>query len=50
MAVQRAKSIGNIFTYKFYAGKDCFKAKRIRKDNKVFSLYRYLSLPTDGEG
>ena len=41
-AVQRTKSIGNIFTYKFYAGKDCFKTKRIKKDNKVFSLYRSM--------
>ena len=41
-AVQRTKTIGNMFTYKFYAGKDCFKTKRIRKDNKVFSLYRSM--------
>jgi len=26
----------------FYAGKDHFKTKRIRKDNKVFSLYRSM--------
>ena len=25
-----------MFTYKFYSGKDHFKTKRIRKDNKVF--------------
>jgi hypothetical protein len=24
----------------FYADKDCYKTKRIREDNKVFSLYR----------
>jgi len=42
VAVQRTKSIGNLFTYKFYAGKDCFKTKRIKKDNKVFSLYRSM--------
>ncbi|MCR4288988.1 MAG: zonular occludens toxin domain-containing protein [Candidatus Scalindua sp.] len=42
VAVQRTKSIGNCFTYKFYAGKDHFKTKRIRIDNKVFSLYRSM--------
>ena len=42
VAVQRTKTIGNIFTYKFYAGKDCYKTKRIKKDNKVFSLYRSM--------
>ena len=42
MAVQRTKTIGNLFTYKFYAGKDCYKTKRIKKDNKVFSLYRSM--------
>ena len=42
VAVQRTKSIGNLFTYKFYAGKDCYKTKRIKKDNKVFSLYRSM--------
>jgi len=42
VAVQRTKSIGNLFTYKFYAGKDHFKTKRIKKDNKVFSLYRSM--------
>ncbi len=42
MAVQRTKSIWNIFTYKFYAGKDCFKTKRIKKDNNVFGLYRSM--------
>ncbi len=42
MAVQRTKPIGNIFTYKFYASKDCFKTKRIKKDNKVFSSYRSM--------
>lgn len=42
VAVQRTKTIGNLFTYKFYAGKDCYKTKRIKKDNKVFSLYRSM--------
>ena len=43
VAVQRTKTIGNFFTYKFYAGKDCYKTKRIKKDNnKVFSLYRSM--------
>jgi hypothetical protein len=42
VAVQRTKSIGNLFTYKFYAGKDHYKTKRIKKDNKVFSLYRSM--------
>ena len=31
-----------IGTYKFYSGKDLFKTKRIRKDNKVFGLYRSM--------
>ena len=31
-----------MFTYKVYAGKDCFKTKRIRKNNKVFSSYRSM--------
>jgi len=31
-----------MFTYKFYSGKDHFKTKRIRKDNKVFGLYRSM--------
>ena len=42
VAVPRTKSIGKMFTYKFYAGKDHFKTKRIRKDNKVFGLYRSM--------
>jgi hypothetical protein len=42
VAVPRTKSIGKMFTYKFYSGKDHFKTKRIRKDNKVFSLYRSM--------
>ncbi len=41
-AVQRTKSIGNCFTYKFYSGKDCFKTKRIKKDSKVFNMYRSM--------
>lgn len=42
VAVQRTKTLGNMFTYKFYAGKDCFKTKRIKKDPKIFSLYRSM--------
>ena len=42
VAVPRTKSIGKMFTYKFYSGKDHFKTKRIRKDNKVFGLYRSM--------
>ena len=26
----------------FYAGKDCYKTKRIREDNRVFRLYRSM--------
>lgn len=45
-AIQRylnfSRCVGNLFTYRFYAGKDHFKTKRIKKDNKVFSLYRSM--------
>ena len=39
VAVPRTKSIGNMLTFKFYSGKDCYKTKRIKKDQKVFGLY-----------
>ena len=42
LAVSRTKSIGNCFTYKFYSGKECFKTKRIKKDNKVFNMYQSM--------
>jgi zona occludens toxin len=44
VAVPRTKSIGNCFTYKFYSGKDCFNTKRIKKDSKVFNMYRSMLL------
>ncbi len=37
VSVQRIKSIGKMFS-----GKERFKTKRIRKDNKVFGLYRSM--------
>ncbi len=46
-AVRRSNSIGKTFTYKFYSGDECFKTKRIKKDNKVFSMYRSMII---GEG
>lgn len=46
-AVRRSNSIGKSFTYKFYSGDECFKAKRIKQDQKVFGTYRSMIL---GEG
>ena len=44
VAVPRSKSIGKCFTYKFYSDKEHFKTKRLKKDNKVFNLYRSMKI------
>jgi len=46
-AVRRSNSIAKSFTYKFYSGDECFKTKRIKRDQKVFGMYRSMII---GEG
>lgn len=45
-AVRRSHTVGSYFVYKFYTGNDykdeCFKTKRIKKDQKIFGLYRSM--------
>lgn len=45
-AVRRSNTIGGYFVYKFFTGNDykdeCFKTKRIKKDQRIFRMYQSM--------
>jgi len=43
-AVRRTNSVGNMFVYKFYSGDECFRTKRVKKDQKIFGMYTSMVL------